>query len=67
MANDYSGNSKLCATCAYWAGQRDVNQFCSWVTNCAGNGRCTVNRCVIKTTMANQCACSSWKKWPVLK
>lgn len=67
MANQYSGNSKLCATCVHWMGQRDINGSGSWVTNCADSGRCTANRCVIKTTIANQCACFDWKKWPVLK
>ena len=67
MANDYSGNSKLCATCAYWAGQRGCNNFGTWVTNCSNEGRCAIPNGPIKTTMANTCACFSWKKWPVLK
>ena len=64
---DYSGNQKLCATCAYWTGTRNLNFSATWVTNCASEGRCAVNRRVIKTTIANLCACSNWKKWEVLK
>ena len=64
---DYFGNQKLCATCVYWAGPRSLNTTATQVTNCANDGRCTANKCIIKTTMANQCACFDWKKWPALR
>lgn len=67
MAREYSGNSKLCSTCGYWAGQRSCNTTCTFVTDCSDSGRCALPNGPIKTTYANQCACSKWVKWTVLK
>lgn len=69
MGNDYSGNMQLCATCAYWAGQRDVDQYGSWVKNCGAEGRCANPNGAKKNMqmMPNMCACFDWKKWTLLK
>ena len=67
MAQDYSGNLKLCATCAYWVGQRDCDTFRTWVKNCSNEGRCALPNGPIRTTPANKCACLNWEKWSVLK
>lgn len=66
---DYFGSYKLCATCTYWAGQRNVDRFGNCVTNCAGEGRCANPQAPHWNgqRMANSCACFSYEKWSVLK
>ena len=66
---DYSGNLKLCATCAYWIAQRDVNQFNTHAVNCASEGRCAIPQGPFRHSMrlSNSCACMNYLKWPVLK
>lgn len=66
---DYSGNQQLCATCEYWAGQREIDMFSSWVKNCGGTGRCAHPNGLMKTMqrLPNTCACLDYKKWSLLK
>lgn len=64
---DYSGNQKLCATCANWLGSRSIDSFGTWVKDCGSEGKCAITRTGIKTTPANRCACFDWEKWRALK
>lgn len=66
---DYPGTQKLCATCVYWIAQRDVDIFNSWVKDCADKGRCAIPQGPHRNAerYANFCACTHYKKWPVLR
>ena len=67
MEKEYAASLKLCATCAYWLGQRDINIYGTMVLKCREEGRCAVPHGPIRITPANKCACFDWKKWTVLK
>ena len=66
---DHFGSQKLCATCVYWIGRRDVDLYGSKVTNCDQEGRCAIPSGPHRNTQrqANFCACSRYEKWPVLR
>ena len=64
---DFFGSQKLCATCAYWIAQRDVDFNNTWVKDCADKGRCAIPQGPNRNTerYATYCACFNYQKWPV--
>ena len=63
----YSGNTKLCLTCAYWSGTRKAVDF-GWAakTKEFTTGTCT-HRKRWGTKSNEKFACYLWEKWPPLR
>jgi hypothetical protein len=70
MAQQYPGNWKQCATCAFWTGNRECDYFGQRVTVASGmeKGKCAIPKGGWKNQQkqANS-QCGDWQKWPVLK
>lgn len=69
MGWTYNGSHRLCATCAYWTGAREITSGSTSVTNCEGTGKCAIPNGPLRNfeRLGNTCACQDWKKWPVLR
>ena len=69
MSQFFGSNQKMCATCAFWTGQRECDSYGMNVKNCTGYGKCAVPNGPFKNSdrLGNTCACFNWEKWPVLK
>ena len=69
MNNRYSLNSKVCATCNFWTGQRKINDPVSRsLAECVPNtyGDCIENE-LRKTQKHNNASCTKWQKWSVFR
>ena len=70
---DYKMGSgqKLCATCEYWAGPRQLDFFASSVVlpNQSVNGKCACRNAswYRGDRLSNMTACFSYQKWACLK
>lgn len=64
----YGKNMKVCATCAYWAGSRNLVNLGN-----SAEPTCSTAKCQSPTSPSRNCSrpgsntCSGWMKWPVLK
>ena len=69
MQRSYNSFNKVCATCAYWTGNRVVNNFGTTVTTQDDNYRakCMCPNGPRMTERIPSNGCSSYKKWEVLK
>ena len=70
MAQKYPGSWNNCATCAFWAGQREADYFGQWVTveSSSAKGRCmcrTSGWGSIERSAPN--SCRSYEKWAPLR
>ncbi len=65
---NYSKTNKVCATCAYWTGSRNlVNSGNSSEPTC-NSAKCqNPNGFNRGNTRSYSSSCSGWMKWPVLK
>ena len=68
MNNRYSQNSKVCATCNFWQGQRS---FTSTLRNIVdvipgSYGDC-LEGAVKKTQKMNNASCSKWQRWSAIR
>ena len=66
-----AGHSKLCATCNYWVGPRQLNFMASHVIlpqqSIMGKCQCQGGPFLRGDRLSNMCACSRYEKWSVLK
>lgn len=70
MSQQYPHGFTVCATCAYWAGEREPDTFGQRVTveSSMARGKCMCRGSGWTHTEKQACAhCSSYEKWPVLK
>lgn len=71
MEYKMNGCQKLCATCEYWAGPRQLDYFAGHVVlpNQSINGKCMcMNGPHARgDRLSNYTTCSCYKKWGVLK
>ena len=70
MSDQYSNSWKVCATCSFWCGPRDVDSFGQYVTveSAMTQGKCMGN-CGWRNSMrqANGSSCNAFQKWAVLR
>jgi energy-coupling factor transporter transmembrane protein EcfT len=68
MNNKYPSNSKVCATCNFWQGQRN---FTSTLRNLVEVVPGTFGDClegpVRKTKKMNNASCSKWQRWSAIR
>ncbi len=71
MAESYPGSWKNCATCVFWVGPRDVDDFGSrsYVDSYGTRGKCMCRSGGWRRQMteAGRSACEAFEKWPVLQ
>ena len=71
MSYQMAGHSKLCATCNYWLGPRQINWCASHVVleeqSIKGKCWCQGGPHIRADRFSNSCACSRYEKWSVLK
>jgi hypothetical protein len=71
MGTIYRKDTNCCATCAFWAGERQFNSLPSVIVNPSSFGGCTnirCNACQIKTSkMATEMHCSHYELHPTLR
>ena len=71
MSEQYPNSWKNCATCAYWVGPRDVDDFGSRVYvssyNMTGKCMCRFGGWHRQQRQAGMAACNDYRKWPVIE
>lgn len=64
----YSKTNKVCATCAYWTGGRNLVNSGSSSEPTSNSAKCQIpNGSNRGSTKFCSPSCSNWVKWPVLK
>ena len=63
-------SSKICANCAFWAGEREMNGFFERMEvdiSCNPKGKCVNRQGLMNQTMNWNATCSHFYKHPVVK
>lgn len=64
----YSKMSKVCATCAYWTGNRNLVSSGNYASPTSTSAKCQIpNGSTRGNTKSYSSTCPKWEKWPVLK
>lgn len=67
MDNTYSPNSKVCATCNFWMGQRNLNSPRTLVKCIPGTDGDCLEGGMKRTHKMNNASCSKWQRWSVIR
>ena len=63
----YSKTNKVCATCAYWTGSRNLVNSGNSSEPTSNSAKCQIpNGSNRGSTKFCSSSCSNWAKWPVL-